>query len=185
LILDPSHNIALVGQRDPMISLFIKINKIRVTRNPADQIPRSAISLVGVLPTNAHHKARIAALTARLRAPVLLQTVLTRVSMQSIKEMSKNNRRNTTKVGERPSLLEKNMANSRIDFSIRAKDLNTAAQSPISSKFQEITSRTPLGELPANVGEDLDGPGDDLNGCVLKELDSIISMRSESAASCV
>ena len=78
------------------------------------------------------------------------------------------------------------MANSRIDFSTRAKALNTTAQSPISSKFQEITSRTPLGEQhPAKVGEDLDGPGDDLNGCVTKERDSIISIRSESAASCV
>jgi hypothetical protein len=105
--------------------------------------------------------------------------------MQSIKEMSKNNRRNTTNVGERPSLLERSMANSRIDFSIRAKDLNTTAQSPISLESQEITSRTLVGELPAKVGEDLDGPGDDLTGCALKEWDSIISIRSESAASCV
>jgi len=91
-----------------------------------------------------------------------------------------------TKVGERPSLLERSMANSRIDFSMRAKVLNKTAQSPISSKSQEITSRTPLGEpLPANVGEDLDGPGDVLNGYAPKEWDSIISIRSESAASCV
>ena len=125
---------------------------------------------LGVFPTKAHHNARIAALTARLRTPVLLQTVLMRVSVHNIKEMSKNNRRNTTNVGERPSLLERHMANSRADLRARAKALSTTAQSPISSKFQEITSPTPLGEpLPANVGEDLDGPGDDLNGCVTKE----------------
>jgi hypothetical protein len=101
-----------------------------------------------------------------------------------MKERSKNNRRNTTKVGERPSLLERNMANSRSDLSIRAEAFNTMAQSPISSKSQGMASRTALGE-PANVGEDLDGPGDDPSRWDIKERDSIISMRSESAASCV
>lgn len=103
-----------------------------------------------------------------------------------MKERSKNNRRNTTKVGERPSVLERNMANSRSDFSICADAFNTIAQSPISSKSQGITSRAPLGEPPlAKVGEDLDGPGDGPDGCVVREWDSITSMRSESAASCV
>jgi hypothetical protein len=82
-------------------------------------------------------------------------------------------------------VLERNMANSRSDFSIRADAFNTMAQSPISSKLQGMTSRVPLGEPPlADVGEDLDGPGDP-DGCVIREWDSIISMRSESAASCV
>lgn len=135
-----------------------------------DYIPRSVIFLVGVFPTIAHHKARTAALTARLRTPVLLQTVLMRARVQSMKERSKNSRRNITNVGERPWLLEMQMANSRSDLSTRAEALNTIAQSPISSKSQEITSRTPLGEPPlANVGEDLDGPGDDPKGWVPKE----------------
>jgi hypothetical protein len=142
----------------------------KIWGSPVDQIPRSVMLLVGFLPTMAHHSARIAALTSRLRTPVLLHTVLINESMQRIKEMSKHSRLNTTKVGERPSVLTRNMANWRSVLNTRAKALNTMAQSPISSKPQGMMPCVPLGEpRPANVGEDLDGPGDDANGWVPKE----------------
>jgi hypothetical protein len=95
-------------------------------------------------------------------------------------ERSKNSRLTTTNVGDRPSLSERNSAIWRSDASTRAMPLRTIAHSPISSKFQGIISRDPLGER-----EDLDGPGDDANGCVPEVCDSISSMRSERAASCV
>jgi len=135
--------------------------------------------LAGVLPTTAHHNARIAALTSRLRTPVFLQTVFTKARVQSMNERSKNNRLTTTNVGDRPSLSERNTANWRSDASTRAMPLNTMAHSPISSKFQEMMSRDPLGER-----EDLDPEGD-ADCRIPEECDSINSMRSERAASCV
>ena len=137
--------------------------------------------LAGVLPTTAHHNARMATPTSRLRTPVFLQTVFAKARVHIMNERSKNSRRTTTNVGDRPSLSERNSAIWRSDASTRAMPLKTMAHSPISSKFQGVTSREPLGERP----EDLDGPGDDANGCVPEECNSIDSMRSERAASCV
>lgn len=143
------------------------------------QIPRSAI-LLGVLPTTAHHNARMAALTSRLRSPVLLQTVFANASVQIMNERSKKSRLTTTNVGDRPSLSERNTANWRSDASTRPIPLSTMAHSPISSKSQGMMSRGPLGER-----EDLDGPEGDAGCRKPEECNSINSMRSERAASCV
>ena len=118
--------------------------------------------------------------TSRLRTPVLLQTVFTKTRVQSMNERSKKSRLTTTNVGDRPSLSEKNTAMWRSDASTRAIPLSTTAHSPISSKFQGIMSRDPLGER-----EDLDGPGGDANACAPEACNSIDSMRSERAASWV
>ena len=144
------------------------------------QIPQYAILLAGVLPTKAHHNARMAALTSRLRTPVLLQTVFAKASVQSMKERSKKSLLTTTNVGDRPSLSERNTASWRSDASTRDMPLNTIAHSPISSKFQGMTSRGPLGER-----EDLDSPEGDADCRVAEERNSINSMRSERAASWV
>jgi len=138
------------------------------------------IQIPGVLPTTAHHNARMAALTSRLRTPVLLQTVFTKARVQSMNERSKNSRLTTTNVGDRPSLSERNTASWRSDASKRAMPLNTMAQSPTSSKSQGMMSRDPLGER-----EDLDGPAGDADCRVPEECNSINSMRSERAASWV
>jgi hypothetical protein len=168
------------------ISRYREPTSVRKHKCDPIQIPQYAMLSPGVLPTTAHHNARMAAPTSRLRTPVLLQTVFIKTRVQMMNERSKNSRLTTTNVGDRPSLSERNSAIWRSDASTRAMLFNTMAHSPISSKFQGIISRDPLGERrPANVGEARDGPGDDANGCVPELCNSINSMRSERAASCV
>jgi len=109
------------------------------------QTPRSTMTLCFGLPSIARHNTRSAARISRLRMPLLRQTARITVMTQSKKEMSKNKRRMTMKVGVLFSLRRTNSASSRSVATPRTIGLRTSDHIPRSSRSHTGRSGLPSG----------------------------------------
>lgn len=156
--------------------VFIHGSKVTINR---PQTPRSTSLRGGLSPATARHRPPSANITSLLRMPLRLHAILVTASIQSINEMSRNNRLTTTTAGERLWLpCAKNERTYR-------NRLMTRAMGRITTDHMPMSSRSYLGRAADDetVQRGETRPGADSDGFERCASSSSVSMRSVSAAS--
>ena len=121
-------------------------------RSMTTYTPRSIKRRGAWCPAIALHKPCSAADTSLRRTPLLRQPALNNARKHSTKEISRNNLRITTNVGERFSLFARNAMSCPNSLKARAIGRRTSDHMPISSMSQRTTSPPCLNGLPRPGG---------------------------------